>query len=288
MERIQQQLLTFFKAQFNDTNILDEEDEEVDEDDVADLQVFENHDSKEIIDKSIGNVLCRHISSKAIVKNFDEFLKSDYKTLLHRISLDSEYCNKIKFECTKDNYLIAQIPKLNDCIIGDIEIEMNVSDNTTILFEFVNSKSDFMIINMTSLQDKFKDKKMYSSARMVDFNGLRKNKSKNFSKSMKDMYSVYENIAVELRKTGYNKHVIELFEHMKSSTIEYLDYHRSLLEIRIYNAHSIPLDCDMYANVKLKYKQLKLPKLKFLHEISKNRTYFGINKKMLQDVADLY
>jgi hypothetical protein len=232
------------------------------------------------ITKSLNTI----ISKDVIINNYCKLLKTDYKTHLNSFKLRDELCQRIKFE-VEDGTFVSRISNLDNCLIGDIEIEMDVPDDTEICLSFVTIRTH--IINNSHIFVRFKDKKAKTNLRTIDFSGCgMRNRDIATLERLKKLYLDVMKITKES-----NLMTVQEFEHTFNFMYEHLNDSLSLynakLELRITTQRNIPLDCNMNAIFKCRYRRFDIEKLEYLKQLISSYRQ-NVTKYQLKNIESLY
>ncbi len=256
-----------------------EMDEEFDSDDGEDLE----SDFNKQVTKSISSL----ISKDVIINNYEAFLKSYYYTQINSLKLKYLFKKRIKFEL-KDGRLLFDIPELAGCLIGDIELEMEVPDGVRIYLEFVNMKNCGISYGTNTVHLMIKDNRAKSSSRMLD-----DTKTKYLNKTVKAFEAIRDMVVYviqDLNKVDLpeKKEVMDIFEEMTECLRERSKSNRTRLEIEILDIDMIPLNHTLHANFKCRYRDFSTIEIQTLRKLRRRDRSRKLNAEIVKKIESLY
>jgi hypothetical protein len=239
------------------------------------------------VDKQITKSVTSLISTDVIINNYNELLKSDYTTRINSIRLQYRFNNRIKFEL-EEGKLLCCVLNLNKCLIGDIEIEMEVPDGVRIYLEFVNMKMFGITYGSNTIHLTFKDNKAKSNSRMLD-DTINKHTNRT-ERAFNTIRDAFVNVSETLQKSNLMEtdDVLAMIWELQDILRKKIDKHQPRLEIRILDANMIPLNHTLHANFKCRYRDLPTPEIQTLRKLRKNHRYDKINAEIVKKVESLY
>ncbi len=261
-------------------------DEEEQEERFVDPDDLEEWEPEPELNTRITKSLNTIISKDVIINNYCKLLKTDYKIHLNGFKLRNELCHRIKFE-VEDGTFVSRISNLDNCLIGDIEIEMDVPDDTEICLSFVTIRTHIINIANSHIFVQFKDKKAKTNLRTIDFSGCgMRNRDIATLDRLKKLYLDVMKITKES-----NLMTVQEFEHTFNFMYEHLNdslsLYNSKLELRITNQRKIPLECNMNAIFKCRYRRFDIKKLEYLKQLISSYRQ-NVTKYQIKNIESLY
>jgi hypothetical protein len=240
--------------------------------------------STESFDSKLSKALNIMDSNSTVINNYQKLLFSNYRMTVASIPLKETYEARIAFKC-RDDKLTVKLPHLRNCIIGDIEIDMNIPDDTEVSVRFEPPYRSLLRIEnfiMETANATFKSKKATFDRKLVDFTQTYKS-----SVETSDLFHLF----LDIRKTAMESKLPDVTETFEFITECITDYRLSLyhnLTVTIRSAHKLDLDCELHAKFKCKYVELKESMIDALAQSYINTTDRELDKKTLRNVASLY
>ncbi len=230
-------------------------------------------------DEKLQSSLISINSSNTVISNYEEFLNADYKLFIKNLALNSVYQRRIKFE-VRDSFMIARLSGLHNSLIGDIELEMDVPDETAVNISFNDENNNEVLFALDTINITFKDKKAVSDKRIVDFTSIKPDRL--------EVDAAVCEILEELEGSFDNEYANHIISRIKYHYDESRYAGRHTLEIKIRNAYALDLNCNMYARFKCGNRYLQDEELKLIHELYGNFSNNGLKKEHLKNIESLY